>query len=94
VRRPLPTLGHANVKITAVRTHLVNIPLVTGYRWAPGIYFGATKGLIEVETDLGITGWGEVATALQRCKLRFEREGPQPQLGEPGAAYHRRFRRQ
>ncbi len=50
------------MKITAIRTHTVNIPLVTGYRWAPGVYFGATKGLIEVETDLGITGWGEVAT--------------------------------
>jgi glucarate dehydratase len=51
-----------SVKITAVKTHLVNIPLVTGYRWAPGVYCGATKGLIEVETDDGVTGWGEVAT--------------------------------
>ncbi len=50
------------MKITQIRTHKVNLPLVTGYRWAPGVYFGATKGLVAVETDTGLTGWGEVAT--------------------------------
>ncbi len=49
------------MKITQIRTHKVNLPLVTGYRWAPGVYFGATKGLVAVETDEGLTGWGEVA---------------------------------
>lgn len=50
------------MKITRIRTHKVNLPLVTGYRWAPGVYFGATRGLVAVETDEGLTGWGEVAT--------------------------------
>ncbi len=50
------------MKITQIRVHKVNLPLVTGYRWAPGVYFGATKGLVAVETDAGLTGWGEVAT--------------------------------
>jgi glucarate dehydratase len=50
------------VRITAIQTHKVNLPLKAGYRWAPGVYFGATKGLVEVETDAGLTGWGEAAT--------------------------------
>src|SRR5688572_31709886 len=50
------------MQITQIRVHKVNLPLVTGYRWAPGVYFGATKGLVAVETDTGLTGWGEVAS--------------------------------
>ena len=51
--------------ITNILIHRVNLPLVTGYRWASGIYLGATKGIIEVHTDDGIVGWGEVATVEQ-----------------------------
>ena len=51
--------------ITEIRVHKVNIPLVTGYRWASGVYLGATKGIVEVQTDAGIVGWGEVATVEQ-----------------------------
>lgn len=50
------------MKITQIQTHKVNLPLKAGYRWAPGVYFGATRGLVAVETDAGLTGWGEVAT--------------------------------
>jgi glucarate dehydratase len=50
------------MNITRITLHKVNLPLTTGYRWAPGVYFGATKGLVEVETDAGLTGWGEAAT--------------------------------
>jgi len=51
--------------ITDISIHKVNLPLVTGYRWASGVYLGATKGLVEVHTDAGIIGWGEVATIEQ-----------------------------
>jgi len=50
------------MRITHVQVYKVNLPLVAGYRWAPGVYWGATKGLVAVETDAGLTGWGEVAT--------------------------------
>jgi glucarate dehydratase len=50
------------MRITAIHVHKVNLPLDAGYRWAPGVYWGATKGLVAVETDEGITGWGEVAS--------------------------------
>lgn len=53
------------MQITEIRVHKVNIPLVTGYRWASGVYLGATKGIVEVRTDAGIVGWGEVATVEQ-----------------------------
>ena len=51
--------------ITEIVIHKVNLPLVTGYRWASGVYLGATKGIVEVRTDEGIVGWGEVATVEQ-----------------------------
>lgn len=51
--------------ITDILVHKVNLPLVTGYRWASGVYLGATKGIVEVRTDEGIIGWGEVATVEQ-----------------------------
>jgi glucarate dehydratase len=50
------------MRITRLQVHKVNLPLTAGYRWAPGVYWGATKGLVAVETDAGLTGWGEVAT--------------------------------
>ena len=53
------------MKITDILIHKVNVPLVTGYRWASGVYFGATKGIVEVHTDEGIIGWGETPTAEQ-----------------------------
>jgi glucarate dehydratase len=53
------------MQITDILVHKVNLPLVTGYRWASGVYFGATKGIVEVRTDEGIVGWGEVATVEQ-----------------------------
>jgi glucarate dehydratase len=53
------------MQITKILVHKVNLPLVTGYRWASGVYLGATKGIVEVQTDAGIIGWGEVATVEQ-----------------------------
>lgn len=51
--------------ITDILVYKVNLPLVTGYRWASGVYLGATKGIVEVHTDEGIVGWGEVPTVEQ-----------------------------
>ena len=51
--------------ITDILVHKVNLPLATGYRWASGVYVGATKGIVEVHTDAEIVGWGEVPTVEQ-----------------------------
>src|SRR5918993_2158676 len=53
------------MQITDILVHKVNLPLVTGYRWASGVYLGATKGIVEVRTNEGIVGWGEVPTVEQ-----------------------------
>jgi glucarate dehydratase len=47
------------MKITAVRLTPVNIPMDVPYFWSGGLYTGTTKVIIEVETDVGITGLGE-----------------------------------
>lgn len=47
------------MKITAVRTTPVNIPLDAPFHWSAGIYPGSSKLIVEVETDEGITGLGE-----------------------------------
>lgn len=53
------------MRITDIQVHKVNLPFVTGYRWASGVNFGATKGIVEVYTDAGLIGLGEVATVEQ-----------------------------
>ena len=53
------------MKITDILVHKVNLPLDPAYQWASGVYFGATKGIVEVRTDEGIVGWGEVPTVEQ-----------------------------
>jgi glucarate dehydratase len=50
------------MRITSSLVHRVNLPLVTGYRWASSVYFGATKAIVEVQSDEDIAGLGEVST--------------------------------
>ena len=50
------------MKITEILVHKVNLPLITGYRWASGVYLVATKGNVEMHTDDGNVVWSEVAT--------------------------------
>jgi glucarate dehydratase len=47
------------MKITAIRSTPVNIPLEAPFFWSVGIYPGTSKTIIEVETDEGIVGLGE-----------------------------------
>jgi glucarate dehydratase len=47
------------MKITGIRVTHVNVPLEAPFWWTGGLYPGASKSIIEVETDEGITGLGE-----------------------------------
>jgi len=47
------------VKITRIRATPVNIPLEAPLLWTGGLYPGASKTIVEVETDEGLTGLGE-----------------------------------
>ncbi len=47
------------MKITNVRVTHVNVPLDAPFWWSAGLYPGASKSIVEVETDEGIVGLGE-----------------------------------
>lgn len=47
------------MKITEVRTTPLLVPYSSPYHWAKGVIDGATVILVEVETDAGLTGYGE-----------------------------------
>ncbi len=49
------------MKITDIRATPVNIPFTAPYRFSYGSMASLTKTVVEVETDTGVTGLGEVA---------------------------------
>lgn len=49
------------MKITAIRATPVNIPFTAPYRFSYGSMASLTKTVVELDTDTGITGLGEVA---------------------------------
>jgi glucarate dehydratase len=51
------------MKIINIRVTPVNIPLELPLLWAAGLYPGTDKAIIEVETDEGIVGLGEVPSS-------------------------------
>ena len=48
------------MKITEVRTRPLLVPYKKPYHWAQGVVDGAAVILVEVKTDEGISGYGEV----------------------------------
>src|SRR3989442_11820467 len=62
-------------RIASITVHRVNISLEAPYCWAVGWYHGATKGIVEVETDEGLTGLGE-APSLDLADYVEERTAP------------------
>ncbi|NNF80756.1 MAG: mandelate racemase/muconate lactonizing enzyme family protein [Rhizobiales bacterium] len=49
------------MKITNIRATPVNIPFIAPYRFSYGSMASLTKTVVEVETEAGVTGLGEVA---------------------------------
>jgi len=47
------------LKITDVRTRPLLVPYIKPYHWAQGVIDGANIILVEVHTDVGLTGYGE-----------------------------------
>jgi L-alanine-DL-glutamate epimerase-like enolase superfamily enzyme len=48
------------VKVTAVDVHIVSVPFIRPETWRFGRMWGLTNAIVEVQTDEGITGIGEV----------------------------------
>lgn len=47
------------MKITNIKVTHVNVPFDAPFWWTAGLYAGASKSIIEVETDEGLVGLGE-----------------------------------
>ena len=47
------------MKITDIRVTHVNVPFDAPFWWTAGLYGGASKSIIEIETDQGVVGLGE-----------------------------------
>ena len=47
------------MKVTDIRVTPVTVPMEAPLRWSMGVESGTTRGIIEVETDEGVTGIGE-----------------------------------
>ena len=47
------------MKITDIRVTHVNVPFDAPFWWTAGLYGGASKSIIEIETDDGVVGLGE-----------------------------------
>jgi glucarate dehydratase len=47
------------MKITRITVTHVNVPFDAPFWWTAGLYGGASKSIVEVETDEGVTGLGE-----------------------------------
>ena len=56
------------MKITNIRATPVNIPLEAPFWWTGGLYPGASKAIVEVETDEGLVGLGE-APSTDVCAM-------------------------
>jgi len=62
------------LKITDLRATPVNIPFVAPYRFSYGAMASVTKTVVEIDTDAGITGLGEVADGDRSADVARQRD--------------------
>ena len=48
-----------NMRITSIRTHILEAPLSQPFAYSRAWYDTRTAMIVEIETDSGLTGWGE-----------------------------------
>jgi glucarate dehydratase len=63
------------VQIVDITVRIVNVPFTAGFRWASGIYYGITRGLVEVHTDEGLAGLGELS-AVEHAEIVLHEFAP------------------
>lgn len=68
------------MKITSIETFLVSIPFKEPLNWSFGRRPGTSPLLIRVETDAGITGWGEAIGPMSSEIIKFSIENEIRQL--------------
>src|SRR3954470_1261513 len=72
--------GRRSVRITAVRTTSLFLPYRRPYHWAYGVVDGAEPVLVEVDTDAGVTGYGESVGATDAAAVTAALERVTPGL--------------
>lgn len=82
------------MRITALRTRPLALAFKEPYHWAGRVDYGAVNVLVEVETDEGITGYGESTAARPAEGVVAALQGVAGLLvGEPPADIERLMRR-
>lgn len=61
------------MKIVKVSHWMVRMPLTESIAWASGARTGATRLVVKVETDEGVTGWGETICLIETVRAVLER---------------------
>lgn len=88
------------MKVTEIRTTPLLVPYTEPYYWAQGVIEGAAVILVEVDTDAGVTGYGEcIATPSAAAVEGFVQEAAAGCLGHSpldsarlmATAYHALF---
>lgn len=66
------------MKITAVKTRLLRIPYREPFHWSQGVVEAAQVVLVEVQTDEGLTGYGESmgGASLESVRSLIDRAAP------------------
>ena len=59
--------------IRSIRRHLVRIPTTKEIVWGSGVRNGVTRMIVEVETEGGVTGWGETICLLDAIPAVLDR---------------------
>ena len=72
------------MKITAIHIHPMSLALKKPYHWSGGVFSRVVTLLVEVKTDEGITGYGEVIAVSPWVASLSTLEGIKPMLiGQP-----------
>lgn len=61
------------MKIANITHWMVRVPLTESISWASGARTGATRLVTRVQTDTGITGWGETICLIEAVRAVFEK---------------------
>jgi len=59
--------------IRSIRRHLVRIPTTKEIVWGSGVRNGVTRMIVEIETEGGVTGWGETICLLDAIPAVLDR---------------------
>jgi D-galactarolactone cycloisomerase len=80
------------MKITAIVPHVLHAPITNKFYYSQGYYPGRDAVLVEIQTDEGLTGWGQASGAPATTPVIIERQYAPRLIGQDprrwGALWH------